>query len=98
MSKRSLLLIAITIPFLVLSGIATVQHGYFGIFAVALRDTATAQVFCDLCIALLLVTSWIRRDAQARGAMWIPWIVGTLLLGSIAPLGYLLLREFNRAR
>ncbi|MEZ4316027.1 MAG: DUF2834 domain-containing protein [Myxococcota bacterium] len=98
MNARILVLTAITVPFLVLSAIATVQHGFIGIFAVATRDTASAQVFADLCVALFLVTGWLRNDARERGLAWVPWLVATPLLGSIAPLGYLYWRELRATR
>jgi len=50
------------------------------------------QVSLDLCIALALVCVWMWRDARARGASPLPWIVATLFTGSIAPLTYLLVR------
>ncbi|MCB9675982.1 MAG: DUF2834 domain-containing protein [Alphaproteobacteria bacterium] len=98
MNARILVLTAVSLPFLALTTVAVVQHGLIGIFAVALRDTASAQVFADLCVSLFLVTGWLRNDARRRGLAWVPWFVATPFLGSIAPLGYLFWRELQGVR
>lgn len=95
MKTRHLFLAAVMIPFLVLSTVATVQHGFIGIFAVAWSHSAGAQVFADLCIALFLALGWVKNDAQSRGLNPLPWMVATPLLGSISPLFYLVYREFH---
>lgn len=95
MKPRHLVLAAVMIPFLVLSAVATVQHGFIGIFAVAWSSTAGAQVFADLCIALFLALGWVKDDAQARGLDPRPWMLATPFLGSISPLFYLVYREFH---
>lgn len=93
MSPRTALFTLVLVAFLVLTGIATAQHGLIGIFAVAWRDTAGAQVFADLCIALFIATSWLKGDAQRRGLNPWPWLIATPFLGSISPLFYLVYRR-----
>lgn len=93
MSPRNIVLALVITAFLALSTVATVQHGYLGIFAVAWRDTAGAQVFADLCVALFIATSWLKRDAESRGLDPWPWLLATPLLGSISPLFYLVYRQ-----
>jgi len=89
--QRSVLIVTLA-AFSVLSGTAVWQHGYWGIVAPLLQNSAGVQVLCDLTIALVLVLQWIRRDAKANGrAVW-PWVVLTLALGSFGPLIYLLTR------
>lgn len=95
MNIRLAALILVAVPFAVLSTVATVQHGYTGIFAVAWSSTAGAQVFADLGIALTLLCGFLIPDARARGLMVWPWLLAMPLIGSFAPLGYLLWRQLR---
>ena len=96
MNGRLLALLLLSVPFLAVTGVALFEHGFIAIFAVATRDSASAQVFFDLCIALFIATGWLRQDAKRRGLAWLPWVLATPALGSIAPLGYLAYRELKR--
>jgi len=69
------------------------QYGYVGLLNRALADAATIQLSIDLVIALSLVTLWMVRDARERGAAVLPYVLATLVLGSIGPLLYLISRE-----
>ena len=77
----------------VLSAAALWRHGYWGIVAPHFQSLGAAQVFADLVIALVLVMTWMWRDARAAGRNPWPWIVATLTLGSFGPLVYLLARR-----
>ncbi len=83
-------LVAILLPFAVLTGLAVWQHGYWGIFATQLASWAGMQVLADLAIALGLVLVWLWRDARAQGRNPSPWLLLTLAAGSFGPLVYLL--------
>ena len=50
------------------------------------------QVLLDLVLALSLFSIWLWRDARERGVNPLPWLIATCLVGSIAPLAYLLIR------
>jgi hypothetical protein len=89
---RSVLLVILA-AFSGISALALWQHGYWGIVAPLLQNSAGLQVLCDLAIALVLVLQWIRRDAKAHGRQVWPWIALTLALGSFGPLIYLLTRQ-----
>ena len=54
------------------------------------------QMLVDLSISLFLVSSGLVIDARRRGRPAWPWVVGTVLLGSVAPLWYLALRRSPR--
>jgi hypothetical protein len=85
------------IAFLALTGIALWQHGYWGIIAPHFQSSGGAQVFVDLVIALGLFLVWMWRDAKAASRNPWPWLVLTLLAGSIGPLIYLLARKTANA-
>ena len=76
------------------SYVAYIDHGYLGFFPPFVQSNTT-QVFSDLVIALTLVNIWIYFDLRARSkpVLWMVLVlIGTLAMGSIAPLIYLLLR------
>ena len=59
------------------------------------RAWPARQVFSDLAMALIPLNLWITKDARERNvAAWPVW-VGTLALGSVAPLTYLLWRSLR---
>tara|TARA_R110002073_G_scaffold41891_4_gene118019 strand:- start:855 stop:1127 length:273 start_codon:yes stop_codon:yes gene_type:complete len=81
--------------FLALTAVALFNHGYWGIFEPHLQSFGAAQVFVDLVIALSLFMVWMWQDAKQLGRNPWPWIAGTLVTGSIAPLLYLITRKTN---
>lgn len=86
-------LIGLTIPFALVTAYAVAQVGYTGIVAYHLPSPAGWQVFFDLCVALVLVLSWMIADARRYGRTVWSYVVATLLLGSFGPLAYLLARR-----
>jgi len=95
MNVRIAALTFVSFAFSILSTIAVAQHGYLGIFEAGFRDTASMQVFFDLSIALTLFAGWMILDARERGATVWPFLVALPAIGSFAPLGYLLMREWG---
>jgi len=91
MLQNRIVLITVTIPFFLISAYAVNAVGYVGIVAWHLPSPTGWQVFFDLCIALLLVLSWMIADARRRGRTVRPNVVATLLLGSFGPLACLLI-------
>ncbi len=85
------ILIAILLPFSILSAYALKEVGYLGIFTAHFHP-AGLQVLTDLVIALTLVMVWMVGDARARGITVWPYILATLAFGSFGPLTYLLVR------
>ncbi len=84
-------LLAILLPFSILSAYALKEVGYLGLITGNLHP-AGLQVLTDLVIALSLVMVWMVGDARSRGITVWPYLVATLTLGSFGPLAYLLLR------
>jgi hypothetical protein len=83
--------------FAALSAYAVWQYGIVGLFDAAFANVATITVFADLVIALSLIILWMIGDARERGATVLPYVVTTLLLGSIGPLLYLIRRQHSVA-
>jgi hypothetical protein len=98
MSGRQILLWLVLVDFAALSAYAVVQHGYLGVFELALANWATRLLAADLVIALSLIAVWMVRDARQRDAGVWPYLLMTLLLGSAGPLLYLIRRETSEAR
>jgi hypothetical protein len=78
--------------------VALLDVGYIGIFQLLMDSTAGWQVFVDLAAALLIALMFLYDDAKARGIRFWPWIIATLMTGSIAPLLYLLIYGYRPGR
>jgi Terpene cyclase DEP1 len=89
---QRLFVLVVLIAFSALTTVALWRHGYWGIIEPHFQSAGGAQVFTDLVIALSLVVIWMWRDAKAAGRNPWPWIVLTLVVGSIGPLLYLCVR------
>lgn len=74
------------------------DFGLVGIFRQGFLNTGTAQIFSDLSFALVLVCAWLAADARRRGVAAWPWLLGTLVFGSLSPGLYLLVREIALRR
>lgn len=68
------------------------QIGYSGIWLAGVESMGSLQILLDLSVACSLIGIWIYQDAKSRGVNPYPWLVGTLLGGSLAPLLYLIIR------
>lgn len=88
---QRLTLIAVLIPFTLLSVVALFHHGYQGIFQLAFQTFGGAQVLADLFIAISLFLIWLWNDARENNRNPWPWILISLTLGSFGPLMYLLI-------
>ena len=95
MSSRLLILIGVFASFSVLTGLALMEVGYFGILEPLFKSWGAGQVLADLVIACLLACIWMVKDAKQRGVSAWPFIAITLVLGSFGPLLYLLAREWS---
>lgn len=91
MNQRTIAII-LFIPFLILTAYAVMQVGLWGIVDYHRHSPAGWQVFADLVIALVLILTWLVPEAKRRGHNPWPWVAGTLLTGSIAPLAYIIFK------
>lgn len=95
MSGRLIALILVIIAFGVLSTIALMDVGYFGIIEPHFKSWGAAQVFTDLVILAILACFWMAKDAPGQGLPAWPFILLTLAAGSFGPLTYLIIREWR---
>lgn len=97
-SLRKWLLWFLLIDFVIFSTWVMWDIGYLGIWQAGFESSGSLQILIDLGIGCLLICSWIIGDAKARGVSSAPWIVATFAIGTIAPLAYLLVREYQLDR
>jgi hypothetical protein len=95
LTNRLLILSLVIAGFGVLSAIALVDAGYWGIIAPHFQSWGAAQVFTDLVILAVLSCIWMLADARKRGIPAWPFIAVTLFAGSFGPLLYLVMREIR---
>lgn len=93
---KRIVLTIVLIAFLALTASAVWQHGYLGIFTSQFETLAGMQALVDLVIAVSLFLVWMWQDAKAAGRNPWPWLLLTLVSGSIGPLVYLLLYKSAR--
>ena len=74
-----------------------VTQGYFGFVELARREWWGLQMLLDLVIALVVSIGWMNGDARKRGIATWPYIVATVLLGSIGVLAYCVRRGFTHS-
>jgi hypothetical protein len=97
MNRKQLILGSVLFDFAALTGYAVWQHGYLGLFQLAVSSWGAALVFVDLTIALGLVLIWMMGDSRERGMAFLPYALLTLAFGSLGPLLYLFRREGRSA-
>ena len=97
MNRKQLILAAVLFDFAALTAYAVWQHGFIGLFQLAVSSWGTALVFVDLTIALGLVLIWMLGDSRERGLSFLPYALLTLAFGSVGPLLYLIRREGHAA-
>jgi hypothetical protein len=88
MDRRTLAIILL-VPFSILSLYAVYEVGYVGIFDYHRHSPAGWQVFADLVIACVLISTWLIPEAQRNARNPWPYVALTVFLGSIGPLLYL---------
>ena len=73
-------------------------QGYFGFLGLAGREPWGLQMLLDLVIALSVAFGWMRSDARRRGISTWPFLIATIVLGSIGILAYCVRRAAAPAR
>ena len=99
---KRFLLAALLVEFALLTVYALFTQGFSGaIDLYTIGNAWTYQLTVDFLIALGIATGWMIGDARKRGVSWKPYLVLTLLLGSIGPLTYVVVhkaRDFKSSR
>ncbi len=88
MNRRTIATLVL-VPFLVFSLWVAWQDGPLGFVTLAGREPWALQMLLDLAIASSFAIGYMLRDAKSSGRNAWPYVVGTLAVGSIAPLLYL---------
>src|SRR5262249_6787225 len=95
---RGRLLTAIAVALLATFGVfsawVVATHGYLGFVVLAGQSSWGLQLLIDLTVALGFAVSWMIGDARKRGIASWPYIIATVLLGSIGVLVYCVRRGF----
>jgi len=92
MKLRLFSVTAVFAAFSIYTAIVVMNHGYTGFLELALTGAWGAQMFIDLCIALLLFTIWMVPDAREHGIPAWPYFLAILTTGSVGALAYLVHR------
>ena len=95
MSGRLITLVAVIVGLGVLTALALMDVGYFGIIQPYLHSWGGAQVMTDFVILAVLACIWMVKDSRERGLSAWPFIAITLVGGSFGPLLYLVARELR---
>ncbi len=92
MTKQLALPLTVLVLFTAVSFWLVAGESPIGFLTLAREKPWGAQVLLDLAIALSLFVGFMRKDARARGLPFLPYLLLTMLLGSIGPLAYLVHR------
>ena len=95
MKFRLFSVIAVFAAFTIYTTIVVMNHGYTGFLELAMTGGWGAQVFIDLCIALVLFAIWMVPDARERGIPFAPYLLLILTTGSVGTLAYLVHRTLK---
>jgi protein-S-isoprenylcysteine O-methyltransferase Ste14 len=92
MKLRLFSIITVFAAFSIYTAIVVMNHGYTGFLELAMTGGWGAQVFIDLCIALVLFSVWMVGDAAEHGIPAWPYFLAILTTGSVGALAYLVHR------
>ncbi len=95
---RLAFLVVLLLAFTLFSVHLVHDQGFFGFLTLARREPWALQMLLDLTIALALFLTWMVPDARRLGLPYLPYVLGTLALGSIGALSYLIHREIAARR
>jgi hypothetical protein len=93
-----MILLPVLVAFTAATLFAIYRYGYVAFPVFAAANEATQLLFVDLVLSLGLIAVWMVRDARSRKAAYLPFLALAFFFGSVGPLGYLLTREWGRAR
>lgn len=97
MNRKQLLLTLVFLDFLAFTIWVVAEYGFVGTFATILSTWPGVQVLIDLVLASVMVMAWMWTDARKHGLNVAPYLIATLVAGSLGPLAYLIRREWALA-
>jgi apolipoprotein N-acyltransferase len=97
MKRKTLLPLLVLVPFTVFTAFVVIDEGLLGLIETH-KTGWGQQVFADLVIAITLFLVWMVPDARRHGLPVWPFVLATLLLGSIGALSYLVVRSLVSPR
>ena len=92
MNLRLFSVLAVFAAFTIYTTMVVLDHGYTGFIELAMTGGWAAQVFIDLCIALILFAIWMIPDTRERGIPAWPYFLAILTTCSVGALAYLVHR------
>ena len=96
MQRKALIAAAVLVPFVAYSLWVVAGFGYTGFLALAWREPWAMQMLLDLVIACSFGLGWLFADARKHSITTWPFVVATVLLGSVGLLGYVVVRGLTR--
>jgi hypothetical protein len=98
MNLKRIVPAVLLVGFSALTAEVVIRDGYTEWLRIAFENRSAGLLLVDLTIACSLAIGWMVRDARARKATVWPFALLTVLLGSIGPLAYLVLRSASDRR
>jgi len=96
MNRKQLALTAALIVLLAMDAYSVYLYGSIGFFRMVVANFAGVTALIDLVIALVLIVTWMGDNARERNVTALPYIVLTVMLGSVGPMVYLIRRFADR--
>jgi hypothetical protein len=90
-------LVGLVVAFVLFSGWSLTivfSDGLAGLLSMLVRERWSVQLYVDLAIACTVAWTWLAPDAKKHGLTAWPYIIGTVVLGSVGLLAYLVRREW----
>jgi len=90
-------LVGLVVAFVLFSGWSLTivySDGIAGLLSMLVREKWSVQLYVDLAIACTVAWTWLATDAKKHGLTAWPYIIATVVLGSVGLLAYLVRREW----
>jgi len=98
MNVKLLIPLAALAVFGVYTDLVVLEHGVFGFAGLALREPWAMQMLCDIGLSLACFAALAVPDARRHGIPIWPYLVASLLLGSLGAMPYFVHREIVAMR
>lgn len=98
MNLKRIVPAVLLVGFSALTAEVVIRDGYTEWLRIAFENRSAGLLLVDLTIACSLAIGWMVRDARARKTTVWPFVVLTVLLGSVGPLAYLVVRSASDRR